>query len=125
MIISVIIGLAFSQVHIAAVSLLFVREIGFYLFLFVFSSVIYLAILFGFRSWDRASVVQTVLAALATVLTGGYTILLFIQDRADPRSVDFSEISLSFSLIVATVIIYFIGTVALLITAKKSSRGLK
>ncbi|UJF15716.1 hypothetical protein LZ578_00450 [Jeotgalibaca sp. MA1X17-3] len=118
-----ILELALSQVHIEAITLMFIREIGFFLFLFIFASLIMIAILTSFNEWSTSNALTTLLAGLAAGGSGLYTIFLILNARQSARAVPFENISTSFILLVVGVSVFLIGTVILLITAQRDHKG--
>lgn len=114
-----VLELAVSQIHIAAISLLSIREIGFFLFLFIFSSIILMAILSSFNEWNLSNVMTTLLSGLAAGGTGLYTVLLFLSDT----KVAFESISVSLIFMVVGVVVFFVGTGLLLVAAQRNHKG--
>lgn len=118
-----ILELALSQVHIEAITLMFIREIGFFLFLFIFASLIMVAILTSFNEWSLSNALSALLSGLAAGGSGFYTIFLILNARQSTGAVPFENISTSFSLLVVGVSVFLIGTVILLTAALREHKG--
>ncbi|WP_125608136.1 hypothetical protein [Lapidilactobacillus bayanensis] len=78
--------LVLSQTHIAAISKLFVKEVGFYLFLFILFGIVLVPMALSFDDRHSKSYFTAALFLILTVLVGGITMSLMIGSLGDSQT---------------------------------------
>lgn len=112
-----LIQLALSQIHIEMITQLFVTEIGFYLFLFIIAG---LLILFNLTSMKDAGIGKSQIPMYSVVTVGALasgTVFLIktYNDYLAQESVMLEDIQLSMALIAASMVVYLVGGAIILI----------
>ncbi len=103
-------GLAVSQVHILTITKLFVREIGFYLFLFVIFG---LTTSFNTFLLDkRRGIIFFVLSGWFAAAAGIVYVQLLQADVADQASLALADVQTSFYIVIASIAVYMIASLA-------------
>lgn len=102
--------LAFSQTHIETVVLLFVREIGFFLFGFIFAGLISSFFLISMAEIDRAGFFRVLVPLIIAIAFGGYVLYLMLTDTAQ---IPFSVIQSSVISLIISLVVNVLGTIAL------------
>lgn len=78
--------LVLSQVHIAAISKLFVREVGFYLFMFILFGIVLIPMVLSFDENHPSSFVPSLVSMLVTIGLGAFTMYLMTNSLNDPQN---------------------------------------
>ena len=112
MILMALAQLAFSQIHIRVVILLFVREIGFFLFGFIFAGIIGSFLLISMQEVDRNGFLRLLIPTGITIVFGAYVLFLILTDTA---TVPFSTLQNSVFMLIASVVVNVLGLVAIAI----------
>lgn len=107
-----LIELAISQVHIEMITKLFTSYVGFYLFIFIIAGMLIMFNLSSMKVDDSGKVKEFILATIAAVASGGYFLMISFNDLATQESVIIEEIRLSLICIAAGMIVYALGTIA-------------
>lgn len=103
--------LAISQIHISTITKIFINEIGFYLFFFII-----FCLLTGFNTFlseNRRGIVFLILANWVTAIAGYMYVNILQTDVANQQSLAFADIQLSWTLVVAAIVICLINSVAI------------
>lgn len=112
-----IVQLTLSQIHIAVIMKVFADEIGFYLFLFIIFGLVV-----AFNSINLKSnkgVVLDILGVLAASLAGYKYISILLEDLAMGNVLTMKEASLSLNFSIATIAVYIVGIIVILLTKGK------
>lgn len=111
--VNAILQLALSQIHISAITKVFVPEVGFYLFVAILMA---LVTLFNLTTVKTSSndLLLIFCSIISTVVGVIYTNML-ISDFNSRPSVVFSDISPSLYLIIASTAIIFFGTIMVVV----------
>lgn len=107
--------LALSGYHISAITIMFSRQIGFYLFLFILFGILLVAISTSIKDMDLSNAFKLILTSGAASISGAYTAYLMWHDFKASKSIVFSNFRTSFFLIIAGVAIYVVGSVIMLV----------
>lgn len=92
--------LVLSQVHISAISKLFVKEVGFYLFMFILFGIILVPMVISFNDEHAKTYVTSILFLVVTIVLGVITVVLMNNSLSDPQTkATFQDIQWSFLLI--------------------------
>lgn len=103
--------LALSQIHIEAITKIFVKEIGFYLFFFII-----FCLLTGFNTYlseNRRGLVLLVLSNWVTVIAGGIYLRILQTDVANQDVLTLADVQFSWMLAIAAVVICLVNSVAI------------
>lgn len=120
-IVMTLLQLAFSQIHIDTIVLLFVREIGFFLFGFIFTGIIASFFLLSTKEIDRNNVGKLFIPITLTIAFGAYTLFLMWNDiQTGSTALTFATIQSSFIFLSAGLLVYAVG--ALLIVKAAFAR---
>lgn len=112
--------LAFSQLHIETVVLLFVREIGFFLFGFIFAGLITSFFLISMAEIDRAGFFRVLVPLVITIAFGAYVLYLMLTDTAQ---IPFSTLQMSVVLLIVSLVVNILGLIGIgIATAKRSKK---
>lgn len=106
-----LVQLAVSQIHIGMITNLFVRDIGFYLFIFIISG---LLILFNLTSMKDpgAGKSQVPMMSVVTLVSLGSGITFLVKTYGDflvQDSVLLEDIQVSMAFIIVSMVVYLIG----------------
>lgn len=111
-----VLELAMSQVHIKTITKLFTSEVGFYLFLFIISG---LVTLFNLTSIKKSkNELMLLLSSIIAVAVGIKYILILLNDYKLHDSIAFSDVNNSIYLALVGILIYGIGSIAVIILKK-------
>lgn len=115
--VNAILQLALSQIHISAITSLFVPEIGFYLFGVILMA---LVTLFNLTSIKKSSneILLVICSLIATVVGIIYTRML-LNDYNTHASITFEDIKYSLYLVIISTVIIFFGTIIVVVTKKQ------
>ncbi|GAB5493177.1 MAG: hypothetical protein Phog2KO_33920 [Phototrophicaceae bacterium] len=103
--------LAISQIHISAITKVFINEIGFYLFFFII-----FCLLTGFNTFlaeNRRGIVFLILANWVTAVAGYIYVDILQTDVANQQSLAFADIQLSWTLAVVAIAICLVNSIAI------------
>lgn len=78
--------LILSQVHIAAISKLFVREVGFYLFMFILLGIVVIPMVLAFEETRLSSYLVFLVTVAITIAIGIFTMSLIVNSLKDPQT---------------------------------------
>ncbi len=106
--------LAISKIHIEAILIMFARQVGFYLFLFILFGILLIAILTSIKALDSSDMFKLVLSSGAACGSGIYTAYLMWKDCIEQESILFHNIQYSFILLLFGIAVYLIGTLVIL-----------
>lgn len=106
--------LALSGIHIRAITIMFTRHIGFYLFLFILFGVLLIAISSSIKVMDLSNAFKLIFSSGVASFSGAYTAYLMWNNFKTSTSISINNFRTSFYLIIAGVIIYAVGTLILL-----------
>lgn len=103
--------LALSQIHVSTITKVFINEIGFYLFFFII-----FCLLTGFNTFlaeNRRGLVFLVLANWVTAFAGYIYVGILQTDVANQQSLAFADVQLSWTLVVAAIVICIVNSLAI------------
>lgn len=106
-----LIQLAISQIHIEMITQLFVREIGFYLFLFIISGLLILFNLTSMAQSANGRLGMYIGTTLAAIVSGVIFITKTSGDYQVQESVTLETIQLSLGFTLISMVIYLVGGV--------------
>lgn len=117
MIMVAVLELAFSQIHIRAITAMFTRELGFYLFLFILFGLLLIFLLLSMKALDAGSVFRILLPGLIASASAGYCIRLMWKDYMANEVIILNDFRLSVILLAAAMGVYLSGSVVILINS--------
>lgn len=103
--------LALSQIHIEAITKIFAKEIGFYLFFFII-----FCLLTGFNTYlaeNRRGLVFLVLSNWVTVIAGGIYLRILQTDVTSQEALTLADVQLSWLLAIGAVVICVVNSIAI------------
>jgi len=103
--------LAISQIHIELITKLFVRDVGFFLFLFIISGLIVTFNLSAMNVENTGKMNQFIIASLAAVGSGIYFINLVVTDFITQDNLAIADIRVSLFFVVIAVVTYLVGAI--------------
>lgn len=109
-----LVELAISQIHIAMITQLSIREIGFYFFLFILFGLLVLFNLTSMKIDSKGRITAYIFTTLAAVGAGAWMIKLAIDDYNVKDYVTFDVIYPSLTGIIIGIVIYGLGSIALI-----------
>ncbi len=115
-----IIQLALSQIHISAITKVFVLEVGFFLFLFIIFGLLITFNLLSKNNESSKFLFQTTGSIFIACATGIYYMYLMYNDYINNELVTIDQIQLSLIIVGSGIGIYILGWVYMLI---KEVRG--
>jgi hypothetical protein len=125
MIIMATLQLALSQIHIKAISIVFVQSVGFYLFLFILFGLLVMFTLFSTKSLDKSNMFKIISSSVVTGASGIYTAYLIWSDFKSNDAIVYEDIEKSLYLLLFGAAIYLIGTIVILGISLSSRKGVK
>lgn len=111
-----LIQLALSQIHIELITKIFIRDIGFYLFLFVIFGLLVLFNLSSMKESAAGRLGTYIIMTLATVVSGCIYAYKVWSDYLVQESVTLPDIQASMIITVACILIYLVG--GIIVTVK-------
>ena len=119
-----LVQLALSQIHIEMITKLFVRDVGFYLFIFIISGLLILFNLTSMKDAASGRLGMYIVVTLMSLLSCSIFTLKVWGDYLVQDSVLLEDIRLSLIFIIASAVIYLVGGVIVLIKSlKKEGTG--
>lgn len=103
--------LAISQVHIEAITKIFVKEIGFYLFFFII-----FCLLTGFNTFlleNRRGIVFLIFTNWITAITGYIYLRILQTDVANQDTLTLADVQWTWLLVIAAIVICLVNSVAI------------
>lgn len=101
--------LAMSQIHIVAITKLFAREIGVYLFLFIIFGLTTSFNAFSLKTWK--SIILFIATSLLASAAGFVYLNLMQADVAAQNSLSMADVQTSWQLMIASIVIYLVGLI--------------
>ena len=124
MMFTALVQLALSQIHIEMITKLFVRDVGFYLFIFIISGLLILFNLTSMKDAASGRLGMYIVVTLMSLLSCSIFTLKVWGDYLVQDSVLLEDIRLSLIFIIASAVIYLVGGVIVLIKSlKKEGTG--
>lgn len=111
-----LIQLAVSQVHIEMITKLFIRDIGFYLFIFVIAGLLVLFNLTSMKETSSGRLGAFVLMTLGAVASGGVYVYKIWSDYTTQESVTLEIVQKPLIIAIICIAIYLIG--GIIVTSK-------
>lgn len=117
-------NLAISQIHIGVMTDSFMNEIGFYFFLFIIFGLVAFMNAMNMRK-DTSGIgnsILTLILGFAASGAGGVYIKLLLDDIAIGKLLTASDIALSKNIVMASIIVYFLGSI-IIVATHKAAKG--
>jgi uncharacterized membrane protein len=109
--------LALSQVHIQTITKIFAPEVGFFLFATILFGLVTLFNLTNLKTSNNDFLL--IFCSLLVTIVGVIYVRMILNDFRVQDSVTFQDISKSLYLISASVVIYAVGTIIVLVTKRQ------
>lgn len=125
MLITAVLELAFSQVHIKAIIIMFERRLGFYLFLFILFGLLLVFLLSSMKSLDGSTIFKISATSLVASGTAFYCIMLMWKDYKANEVIKLEDFRISLFLMITGIAVYTLGSVDLVINSFFDGREAK